>query len=140
MYTFFKRTAPAPNLMTFDCPDSNTSVTRRNISNTPLMALATLQNEVFHEAAQALARRIQSDPGLDTDHKRVDQLFLLALSRRPSETERDIVVRLLADNRTHYRSHPEDTRKLCREDDFDLAAWTATVRIITNLDEFITCS
>ena len=140
MYTFFKRTAPAPNLMTFDCPDSNTSVTGRNISNTPLMALATLQNEVFHEAAQALARRIQSDHGLDTDHKRVDQLFLLALSRRPSETERDIVVRLLADNRTHYRSHPEDTRRLCREDDFDLAAWTATVRIITNLDEFITCS
>jgi hypothetical protein len=140
MYTFFKRTAPAPNLMTFDCPDSNTSVTRRNISNTPLMALTTLQNEVFHEAAQALARRIKSNSDLDTDHKRVDQLFLLSLSRRPSPSERDIVVRLLTDNRTHYRSHPEDTRKLCREDDFDLAAWTATVRIITNLDEFITCS
>ncbi len=140
MYTFFKRTAPAPNLVTFDCPDSNTSVTRRNISNTPLMALATLQNVVFHEAARALARRIQTDNTLQNDMERVDQLYRLTLARRPSAVEQGIVIKLLSDNRIHYRTHPAAARELCKEDNAELAAWTATVRIVTNLDEFVTCS
>ena len=140
MYTFFKRTAPAPNLVTFDCPDSNTSITRRNISNTPLMALATLQNEVFHEAARALARRIHADTTLQSDMERVDRLYRLTLARSPSATERGIVLKLLADNRAHYRAHPGAARELCKEENAELAAWTATVRIVTNLDEFIICS
>ena len=37
MYTFFKRTSPHPNLITFDCPDSNVTCVKRNISNTPLL-------------------------------------------------------------------------------------------------------
>ncbi len=59
LYTFFKRTAPHPNLMTFDCPDSNTTCIERNRSNTPLAALATMNNEVFVEAARGFAHRTQ---------------------------------------------------------------------------------
>ncbi|MEE3220715.1 MAG: DUF1549 and DUF1553 domain-containing protein, partial [Planctomycetota bacterium] len=44
MYTFFKRTAPHPNLTTFDCPDANTAKVKREISNTPLQSLALLNN------------------------------------------------------------------------------------------------
>jgi hypothetical protein len=55
MYTFFKRTAPHPELMTFDCPDANLTNVRRTVSNTPLQALTTLNAEAFTEAAQALA-------------------------------------------------------------------------------------
>ena len=36
MYTFFKRTAPHPDLTTFDCPDANTTNVKRTVSNTPL--------------------------------------------------------------------------------------------------------
>ena len=61
MYTFFKRTAPYPNLMTFDCPDANTTIVERRTSNTPLMALTTLNNMVFVESAQALARRVLTE-------------------------------------------------------------------------------
>ena len=104
------------------------------------MALATLQNEVFHEAARALARRIQADTTLQSDMERVDQLYRLTLARRPSAAERAIVIKLLADNRVHYRAHPAAARELCKEENAELAAWTATVRIVTNLDEFIICS
>ncbi len=54
MYTFFKRTSPHPNLITFDCPDSNVTCVKRNISNTPIAALATLNNSVFTDAAKAV--------------------------------------------------------------------------------------
>ena len=56
MYTFFKRTAPHPNLTTFDCPDSNTTCIERRTSNTPLQALMTLNNETFAEAPAGMAR------------------------------------------------------------------------------------
>jgi len=139
MYTFFKRTAPAPNLMTFDCPDSNTSITQRNVSNTPLMALTTLQNIVFHEASQALARRIEENPALTNNQQRIEHLFKLTLSRLPEPKELDIALGLLKENLSHYLDHPDQTLELCGESKPILAAWTATVRIITNLDEFITC-
>ena len=45
MYVFYKRTLPHPNLDTFDCPDSITAVMRREISNTPLQALAALNTD-----------------------------------------------------------------------------------------------
>ena len=104
------------------------------------MALATLQNEVYHEAAQSLARRIQADRTLQNDRERVDRLYRLVLARHPGAAEREIVIKLLADNRAHYRDHPDAARELCKEGTTELAAWIATVRIITNLDEFITCS
>ena len=62
LYTFFKRTAPHPNLITFDCPDSNTTNVRRRTSNTPLQALTMLNNEVFVEASRAFARRLPPLP------------------------------------------------------------------------------
>ena len=58
MYTFFKRTAPHPNLTTFDCPDANTTKVKRDISNSPLQPLTLLNNMTFVEASQALARRL----------------------------------------------------------------------------------
>jgi Protein of unknown function (DUF1553)/Protein of unknown function (DUF1549)/Planctomycete cytochrome C len=61
MYTFFQRTVPYPMLMTFDAPDSNATCTRRERSNTPLQALTLLNDPVFVECAQALARRIVRD-------------------------------------------------------------------------------
>ena len=45
MYTYFWRSSPHPGLMVFDAPDSTTSCTRRNRSNTPLQALTLLNDK-----------------------------------------------------------------------------------------------
>ena len=141
MYTFFKRTAPDPNLMTFDCPDSNVAVSARSRSNTPLMALATLQNEVFHEAAQAFAERLLGDASLRSDQDRLIHAFRLCVARPPQDTELDALSQLLEDNRTYYMTDPGSAEVLApaiHPDPVEAAAWVATLRIITNLDEFIT--
>ena len=141
MYTFFKRTAPDPNLMTFDCPDSNVTVGARSISNTPLMALATLQNEVFHEAAQALAARVLANAELRTDRQRLTRAFRLCVARPPGSAEIASLTKLLGESRTYYQSNPDQAKKLAPPHPVgsrEAAAWVATVRIITNLDEFIT--
>src|SRR5439155_8601499 len=68
MYTYFWRSAPHPALTVFDAPDSTTTCTRRNRSNTPLQALTLLNDQAFFELAQGLAARVlreapQSDLG-----------------------------------------------------------------------------
>ena len=49
LYTHFQRTSPYPMLMTFDAPDSNVCVVRRERSNTPLQALTLLNDAAFFE-------------------------------------------------------------------------------------------
>jgi hypothetical protein len=163
MYTFFKRTAPHPTLITFDCPDSNTTQVGRETSNTPLQALTLLNNVVFAEAAVAMARRVIDEfPGDDAD--RLRGAFRLTLSRYPEQEELDRFGELLTAARGHYAAHPEDASKLVAiaangavetkpmptadvkteqtepvppSDTAELASWASTLRILINLDEFI---
>jgi hypothetical protein len=129
MYTFFKRTAPHPDLTTFDCPDANLTAIKRSVSNTPLQALTTLNAQAFAEAAQALAKRVLAEPLAD-DRARLARAFRLALTRPPHERELAALSQLLAKAREQYAGAPDQ--------DAEPAAWAATVRIVLNTDEFIT--
>ena len=143
MYTFFKRTAPHPNLLTFDCPDSNVTCTQRNRSDTPLAALVTLNNEVFHEAAQALSQRVRS-AALATDQERLDYVFRLCVARSPVQQESKVLQQLLDDSRLWYQQDQQGADKMVGSfpveqlSNSETAAWVATVRIVLNMDEFIT--
>jgi len=142
MYTFFKRTAPHPNLISFDCPDSNTTRLTRASSNTPLQALVTLNNDTFAEAAQAMAQRVLAEGG-ETDREKLIYALRLCLARVPSAAEVTQFETLLNTSRDYYQSHTEDAKTLTQRHSADNvsaeenAAWINTVRIIMNLDEFI---
>ncbi len=144
MYTYFKRTAPHPSLVTFDCPDSNVTAVRRTRSNTPLAALVTLNSEPFVEAAQGLARRVLTEHPNGGDAARIGHAFLLCLSREPQDSERDRLHALLERSRAWYREREAEAAELAgpgRPGDIaasETAAWTATVRVLLNLDEFLT--
>jgi mono/diheme cytochrome c family protein len=142
MYTFFKRTAPHPTLTTFDCPDANTSNTKRTVSNTPLQALATLNNEVYIEAAQALSKRVLMLDATD-DATRLMRGMRMVMVRRPSASEVKYFEELLTVSRAYYKTHAEDAKKLLKRHAAsgiaieENAAWVATMRMVLNLDEFI---
>jgi len=143
MYTFFKRTVPHPTLMTFDCPDANLACVIRSVSNTPLQALTLLNETAFVESAQALGRRILAEPGLD-DRARLARAFAICLCRPPRAAELVRLSGLLAAARAHYATAPEaatalvGTSAVSAVPDAETAAWVATLRVLLNLDEFIT--
>jgi hypothetical protein len=58
IYTYLRRTALYPSFVTFDAADHVVSLPRRIVTNTPLQALVTLNDPVYQEAGQALARRM----------------------------------------------------------------------------------
>ncbi|MAN29932.1 MAG: hypothetical protein CMI65_02030 [Pedosphaera sp.] len=144
LYTFFRRTAPDPNLMVFDCPDASASQALRGSSNNPLQALAILNNEVFHEATLSLAQRLWNDSDLKTDHQRLTRLFEWGFGRAPSEKEADMILSLLAATRAYTGEHPDQLSSLQAADLSEIdqaserAAWVAVARLILNLDGFIT--
>ena len=122
MYTFFWRATPHPTLMVFDSADGFSTCTRRFRSNTPLQALTLLNDEAFHEFAQALAARIlKTVPKKDSS--RIDHAFRLCLSRTPVPGERERLLALL-------------NRELSLGD--ESTAWTSVARVLLNLDETIT--
>ena len=142
LYTFFRRTAPYPQMMIFDAPDSHRTASRRRRSNTPLQALNLLNDEVVLEAARGLALRVMTDSPHDW-RKRLDRLFQLTLSRLPSAAE---AAELLQSHRRQtlmLRQAPGDVTRLIAldwsdHDPVQVAAWTGLGRILMNTDEFIT--
>jgi hypothetical protein len=145
MYTFFKRTSPHPNLVTFDCPDANTTCVKRQSSNTPLQALILLNNSVYSDASRGLANRLLEFKA-DSDQARLNQGFETTVARSMSSSESAQFTFLLKAAREWYSTHPDDAKKFVgdlvpKESKIPVAeraAWVATCRMLLNMDEFIT--
>jgi hypothetical protein len=148
MYTFWKRTSPYPAFMTFDAPSREFCVVRRPKSNTPLQALTTLNDPVYVEAAQALARRVQKE-AKDVPSQ-IQRLYLIALSRPATEAESKRLQELYQSELETFKKQPTEAAKLAGDatklvDDpkakptpeqlQQQAAWTAVCNVVLNLDE-----
>jgi hypothetical protein len=145
LYTFRFRSVPYPMLQAFDAPNGESSCVRRTRSNTPLQALTTLNEPLFIESAQALARRVLVEGGA-SDAERVAYAFRLCTARRPEPAELAVLLKLLAESDQRVAEGWVSARDLTgvREGTVAgftptrVAAWTVVARAILNLDETIT--
>ncbi len=149
LYTFRYRSVPYPMLETFDAPNGDQSCVRRARSNTPLQALATLNEPLFLESARALAIQILRQGG-GSDAERLTYAFRRCLARRPSEAESAELlglfqkqVRRLSEgwlNAQHLAGYSSEKPHALPPGatPVELAAWTAVSRVLLNLDETIT--
>ena len=145
MYTYWKRSAPMPNMMIFDAPTREKCVVKRARTNTPLQALVTLNDPQFVEAARALATRlIKSEIGFE---ERIDLAYQLATSRPASDREISILRNQLEHHRKRFAADPQAaseylaTGESARDESIDLiehASWTVIAQMILNLDETLT--
>ncbi len=144
LYTLWQRSVPYPSLAEFDAPNRDVCSVRRIPTNTPLQALVTLNDPVYVEAAQGLARRmhgIGEDPG-----DRVAHGFRLCLGRAPNAAQRQRLVELFESARERYAADAAAALALATEpigplhdgaDAADLAALTVVANVLLNLDEVL---
>jgi hypothetical protein len=144
LYTFRFRSVPFPTLQAFDSPNGEMSCVRRARSNTPLQALSTLNEPLFVESAQALARRALAEGGA-ADRDRLAYAFRLCTARTPSAEESQVLLELLAKEDRRIADGWVPARELAGAaappngaTPRQLAAWTAVARVLLNLDETIT--
>ncbi len=145
MYTLWKRAAPPASMEIFNAPNREVCTVRRERTNTPLQALATLNDPQFVEAARRLAERALREGGA-TDAARADFLALRLLARPFADEERSVVDRSLAELVDYYRQHADDAAKLIAVgeskrdaalDSATLAGWTMLANQLMNLDEVL---
>ncbi len=146
MYTFWKRSAPMPNMMIFDAPTREKCALDRPRTNTPLQALVTLNDPQFVEAARVWATRLLGE-GIASDEKRIHHAAQQAMARKATSREVDILTNILNGQRETFRAHPDQAKELLSVGEFpvdesldaaDLAAWTIVMQMVLNLDETLT--
>ena len=106
----------------------------------------TLNDPVYVEAAQALARRIWREGGSLPD-ERAQFALRLCLARPPEPPQVQAIVKLYESELAHFQQHPDAARQLATEPlgpapaDMDLpqlAAWTVVANTLLNLDGLLT--
>jgi hypothetical protein len=148
LYTFRRRTTPYPALQTFDVPNADSACVRRQRSNSPLQALVALNEPIFMECAQALARKTLAEAG-GTDEQRITYAFRRALARSPQADEMQELTALLNKQRKRIADgwvNPSEvaagTSDIAKDvpkgaTPAQLAAYTIVSRALLNLDETI---
>jgi hypothetical protein len=148
LYTFWRRSSPYATYMLFDAPSRELACTRRAHTNTPLQALALLNDPAFVECAAGLAHRMLREVD-GADAARIAFGFRLCTARDPSPEECSVISKLLQQERSRLSNHPTDARKLVESaaavlkseadaDPVELAAWIAVGNVLLNLDETVT--
>ena len=144
IYTTWRRSNPYPSMATFDAPNREVCVVRRSKSNTPLQALVTLNDPVFIEAAQALARRLVKHSG--ELEQQLSHGFELALSRTPADKELQLLKQLYNESLSDYQADPSQAKEIATKpigpapqgvELPGLAAMTIVCNVILNLDELL---
>lgn len=145
MYTYWKRAAPPPTMLTFDAPTRESCTIRRIATSTPLQALALWNDEQFVEAARVLAARTLKAPGNDREH--LTTLMIRCTGHTPNEPDLAALSDVLAEFRERFKACPEDAAKIISIgeapmasdlDPSELAAWTMICNAALNLDACIT--
>lgn len=144
LYTFWRRTSPYPSMVAFDAPSREICTSLRINTNTPLQALVTLNDPVYVEAAQALARRAVGEG--ETPLDRLTYAFRAVLVRPPTEKEAARLLELFDSEKKRFEEDRESALALATDplgplDDPakapELAAWTTVANVLFNLDETV---
>ncbi len=146
IYTFWKRTVPPAGLSTFDAPDREKCLSRRSVTNTPLQALALMNDPTFVEAARHLAQRMLREGGQSAKGE-IAVGYRRVVARQPNPKEIALLTGVAARQTALYRADEHAARALLAVGESkadsqlpaaELAAWTNVASMILSLDEAIT--
>ena len=145
MYTIWKRTAAPPTMLLFDAPNREACSVKRSRTNTPLQALALLNEVTYVEAARKLAERMIIEGGNTPEDKLITG-FRIVTGRRPDSSELAILLKGFQKDYQEFSSKSENAKKFTslgdssvssKMDISELAAYTLSANILLNLDEVV---
>jgi hypothetical protein len=147
LYTFIKLTVPPSVMGMFDASNRDQCEVRRLRTNTPLQALAMLNDPQVLEASRVLSQRLEADPTCANNNDRIITAFRLILCRRPSPTELTALTEYYDNQLAEFKKDPDPARKTLNVGEYpqttntDPTATAALMRVIDtlyNLEEAIT--
>jgi hypothetical protein len=145
LYTFWKRTAPAPVMMSLDASKREVCAVRRERTASPLQALVLMNDPQLVEAARILGQRLLKKHG-DNSAAMLAELFRTLTGRHAGKNEKEILGRLHAEQLKFFGSNPENAKAFLKTGDAaadknlapaHLAAIGAVANVLLNFDEAV---
>jgi hypothetical protein len=140
VYTYWKRTAPYPSMVTFDAPSREFCQSRRILTNTPLQALVTLNDPVYLEAAENLAVSMQKRG--KTPEQQLAEGYRMLTFQSIEKKNLDVLVKIYKEALGAYRKNPSDADSIlvygAGKKSPELAALTISANVLLNLDNVVT--
>ena len=146
IYTFVKRTSPPPSMSTFDAPNREACTVKRERTNTPLQALAMMNDIQYVEAARCFAERVV-EQSLPETEQRLNYAMQLATGRTLAEDELKLLGNLYTKHMATFKKNQEAAKGLIQTGEAprisdatpeELASLTMICNLILNLDEIMT--
>jgi hypothetical protein len=144
MYTIIKLTVPPPSLILFDGSNRDQCEVKRSNTNTPLQALAMMNDPVVLEASRVFAQRLVS---ANTDvEKSIRKAMLRILCREPSKDELNVLLKYYNDQVNYFRVNKHNAEKTIsvgeypkdpQKDVVQVASLMRVINTIYNLEEAI---
>ena len=143
LYTYWKRTGPAPAMMTLDAAKRDVCRVKRERTSSPLQAFVVLNGPQFVEAARAIAQKMLQQHS-DDDELVIESLFRTLTSRKPSAAELRVLKQLHEQQREIFANDPKRADAYLKSGDFavaksvepvELAAMTVVANTLLSLDE-----
>jgi hypothetical protein len=145
LYTFIKLTVPPPSMGLFDASNRDQCEVRRLRTNTPLQALAMMNDPMVLEASRVLAQKLETGSGPEND--KITKAFRLIVCRKPSDKELKILEEYYADQLKQFKEGKENAGKSLRVGEYPFdktvkadqcAALMRVISTLYNLEETIT--
>ena len=121
IYTYWKRTGPAPVMMTLDASKRDVCRVKRERTSTPLQTFVLMNGPQFVEAARMLAQSLLLQQSQDTKVI-LSQLFRTLTSRQPTEAEAQVLQTLFAEQLQHFQNNPASVDGYLQVGDAKIAA------------------
>ena len=141
LYTYWKRTAPYPAMITFDGPMREVCASRRIRTNTPLQALVTLNDEAYLEMARAFAYRMKEEAGKNVSEQ-ISKGYKIAMYKTISQEKLKVFEKLYSDALQKFRKDKDRTCEMIgfmnEHNNPETAALVVVANAMLNLDELIT--
>ncbi len=140
LYTYWKRSAPYPSMMTFDGVAREVCTVRRIRTNTPLQALTTLNDSAYVDIARNFAYRMKEKT---TDAKsQISKGYKLATYKNIDNKSLEALLKLYNTAYVQFKNDEKKTINIIGEKNEHTNAETAALTVVANamlnLDEVVT--
>lgn len=139
LYTIWKRTVPHPTQATFDAPERSECMVRRQETNTPLQALALMNDQVYLDAAKKMA--------VESSKKgNIIDAFTALTGRAPQQAEETLLQSMVEKEYQKFSNSKEkitawlpeiDTKEINKLDKAMIASHAVVISTIINTDAAI---
>lgn len=141
LYTYWKRSAPYPSMITFDAASREVCIARRIRTNTPLQSLTLLNDSVYIEASQHLANRMLQESGPKFSQQ-ISKGYMLMMNQTIEPAKLQVFKKLYTKALQKFRTDGNSAVLMAGYNDgehtAERAAMTVVAGALLNLDEFIT--